>query len=100
MIRVPVGVEYKRRLVWQQGEGRLKISAEATVNQDGPGPSQPCEVATGKEPGSEVQPVGQCYGSHPCSLRNDCFNGAPRARLRLRGQLQTRRSPRCLDLAP
>src|SRR5258708_6183936 len=30
MIRVPVGVEYQRGLVWQQGEGRLKISAEAT----------------------------------------------------------------------
>ena len=24
-----MGVEYQRRLVWQQGEGRLKISAEA-----------------------------------------------------------------------
>src|SRR5438067_1310748 len=45
MIRVPVGVEYQRRLVWQQGEGRLKISAEATVNQDGLGASQPSEVA-------------------------------------------------------
>src|SRR5258708_11164621 len=30
MIGVPVGVEYQRGLVWQQGEGRLKISAEAT----------------------------------------------------------------------
>src|ERR1700730_14690251 len=98
MIRVPVGVEYQRRLVWQQGEGRLKISAEATVNQDGLGPSQPCEVAAGKEPGSEVQPVGQGYRSQPCSLGNDCVNEAPRARSRRRGPLQARRLPRGLGL--
>src|SRR5260370_23150059 len=30
MIRVPMGVEYQRGLVWQQGEGRRKSSAEAT----------------------------------------------------------------------
>src|SRR5438067_11422275 len=64
MIQVPVGVEQQRRLVWQEGEGSVKISAEATVNQDGLGSSQPCEVAAWKEPGSEIQPVGQAYGSH------------------------------------
>src|SRR5205823_9660834 len=88
MIRMPVGVEYQGRLVWQQGEGRLKIITEAAVNKDGLGPSQPCEVAAGKEPGSEVQPIGQGYDSHPCSLRSVWVNEAPRARSRRRGPLQ------------
>ena len=59
MIRVPVGVEYQRRLVWQQGEGRLKISAEAMSTRTGRGPGSHATLRLGKIRGRKSSQSGR-----------------------------------------